>query len=646
VGHADGLPWPTENAVLFRQRSSEIPHADSLRALVWVYVAALGPNCSLRSSSCLDIAGEPWEAASSQCPVEYADHRMLVYADVEMTNLYRAIGDPFHAEEAIERAVANARHPDDRLYARFEQGTVQLVAGHYAFARESFERVLADGDPRSAQHAQLMSAAHANLAFIDRKQGRLAEALWRMEAHRDELDDLTFRTTRGPILADLGRLDQAREDLRLAEAAGPQDELAWRVPYEAALVETRAGRVEAALAACKRSIAKVTELAARSGTYGPEVIAQHRQPHFHAIGLYAAQRQWEKVLEIVATLDAHALLDSREAPADLPPSTEAPMVLPAPARGELGDASTVVEAWRGRRLVIVVPGGARVWRLVLRDGVLEGSELGAVEQLEELARVLSDRPADAAAGRALGEALLADLPADRPIDLLAVGPLTGAALASLRLGDHLAISHLRIARVPGVLPRIARPAAPAAAPTAAPPRAVVLGDPRGDLPASAAETARLAVRLGAEAHIRAEATRAAFATASGANLLHVSAHTRLDPDGMALVLADGPLGPADIARLAPAPRCVVLASCSSAGIDEGNASLVHAFLDAGAEHVVATRWAIRDTDAARLIAAFYEAGGDRDPIRGLAAAQQRLAGALHAHTWASFEVFAARPAVR
>ncbi|HWU91525.1 MAG TPA: CHAT domain-containing protein, partial [Kofleriaceae bacterium] len=74
--------------------------------------------------------------------------------------------------------------------------------------------------------------------------------------------------------------------------------------------------------------------------------------------------------------------------------------------------------------------------------------------------------------------------------------------------------------------------------------------------------------------------------------------------------------------------------------------LANAFLDAGAEHVVATRWTIEDRDAAPLVAAFYEAGGDRDPVRGLAAAQRRLAGRVPAQTWAAFEVIAGRPAMR
>jgi hypothetical protein len=293
-----------------------------------------------------------------------------------------------------------------------------------------------------------------------------------------------------------------------------------------------------------------------------------------------------------------------------------------------------------------------VWRLVLWDGALEGADRGDAARLEGLARGLADRPDDAAAGRSLGEALLGGLPPGPEIGLLVLGPFAAASLASLRLGDEPAAAALPIARVPGVLPR-ARAAGEAAAgsPGAAGPEpapAVVLGDPEGDLPASAGESLRIAGQLRVTARLGRQATRAALEAARGVELLHVSARAGLGAVGSSLRLADGPVSPADVARLAPAPRRVVLASCAgSAGIDDlGDGSLAHAFLDAGSEYVVATKWTVDDDGAARLIAAFYEAGGARDPIRGLAAAQLRLAGQLRAHTWASFEVFAGRPAMR
>ena len=110
-----------------------------------------------------------------------------------------------------------------------------------------------------------------------------------------------------------------------------------------------------------------------------------------------------------------------------------------------------------------------------------------------------------------------------------------------------------------------------------------------------------------------------------------------------LKLADGTVSLDDIAKLSPAPRVVVLASCgASAGRDDaGNGSLTMAFLGAGTEIVVGTRWSIDDAEAAELIQAFYAAGGDRDPVRALAEAQ--LGSKLRPTTWAAFEAFVARP---
>ena len=578
------------------------------------------------------------------------DDRMQVFVDISAASILRAMGDFRGAEQTIARALDQARHPGDRALAHFMQGLVQLETGLVAPARSTLEAFLAEERRAPAPRAQYLSAALLNLAFIDRKAHTAAkrvEALGRVEeAHRLGADEMTFRLNRGVILADLGRLAEATADLRAAEAAGPSGEWSWWVPYQAALVATKAGDAPGAIAACKRSIAKVTELATRSGTYGPTLIASLRQPHVHLIGLLAEREAWRDVLEVVTTLDAHALLDSREAPADILPSSASPVVLPAPARRPLGDARAVVDAWRGRRLVIVVPGGDRVWRLVLeRDGVLDGRDLGEAAPLEKRARALEVSPDDAEAGRILGEAILGGVAPDGSIDLLVMGQLARAPLAALRIGGGLAISDYRLARVPGVLPWQTGAGAPRAP---APARAVVIGDPTADLPESAGEARRIAARLEVAPYLGAAATRAAFAAASGAALLHVSGHTKQGLDGAALLLADGRVTPDDIARLAPGPRRVVLASCAAgAGRDEaGTGSLANAFLDAGADHVVATRWTIEDRDAAPLVAAFYETGGARDPVGGLAAAQLRLAGRIQAQTWAAFEVIASRPTMR
>lgn len=105
-------------------------------------------------------------------------------------------------------------------------------------------------------------------------------------------------------------------------------------------------------------------------------------------------------------------------------------------------------------------------------------------------------------------------------------------------------------------------------------------------------------------------------------ILHLAAHARADdafPERSAVFLTpgssqeDGWLQPREIAALDLRGRLVVLSACESAdGLllsGEGPLSLARAFFAGGARAVVATRWPLRDDDAAHLMGAFYEALG-------------------------------------
>ncbi len=76
---------------------------------------------------------------------------------------------------------------------------------------------------------------------------------------------------------------------------------------------------------------------------------------------------------------------------------------------------------------------------------------------------------------------------------------------------------------------------------------------------------------------------------------------------------DGWLQPREIAALDLRGRLVVLSACESAGgsvlSGEGPLSLARAFFAGGAGAVVATRWPLRDDDAALIMGRFYEALG-------------------------------------
>jgi CHAT domain-containing protein len=103
-------------------------------------------------------------------------------------------------------------------------------------------------------------------------------------------------------------------------------------------------------------------------------------------------------------------------------------------------------------------------------------------------------------------------------------------------------------------------------------------------------------------------------------VLHLAAHARADeafPDRSAVFLApgsaaeDGWLQPQEIAALDFGGRLVVLSACDSATgfllSGEGPLSLARAFFAGGASGVIATRWPLRDDDAAFVMERFYRA---------------------------------------
>ena len=110
------------------------------------------------------------------------------------------------------------------------------------------------------------------------------------------------------------------------------------------------------------------------------------------------------------------------------------------------------------------------------------------------------------------------------------------------------------------------------------------------------------------------------AAAAGARIAHLAAHARADaafPDRSAVFLApgseteDGWLQPREIAGLDLRGALVVLSACESANgaliSGEGPLSLARAFFAGGAGAVVATRWPLRDDDAALVMERFYRA---------------------------------------
>lgn len=152
-----------------------------------------------------------------------------------------------------------------------------------------------------------------------------------------------------------------------------------------------------------------------------------------------------------------------------------------------------------------------------------------------------------------------------------------------------------------------------------PRRALVLADPRLDLPEARREGAEVAQRLrergwSVELRTGADVRRADVERGLGeVSLLHYAGHGRDQAEGRwdgALLLADGELEVADIVAAEGVPRWVVLSGCQTAMIGRGDLSLAQAFVLAGAEAVVATSSVVEDRRAREFSSALYAASAE------------------------------------
>jgi CHAT domain-containing protein len=136
-------------------------------------------------------------------------------------------------------------------------------------------------------------------------------------------------------------------------------------------------------------------------------------------------------------------------------------------------------------------------------------------------------------------------------------------------------------------------------------------------------------------------------------ILHLAAHARADaafPDRSAVFLSaghageDGLLQPNEIAALDLRGRLVVLSACDSAEgallPGEGPLSLARAFFAAGARAVVATRWPLRDDDAAFMIERFYKGLAEGRTVAAALQVARRdaIEARLPAAAWAGLAV--------
>ena len=184
--------------------------------------------------------------------------------------------------------------------------------------------------------------------------------------------------------------------------------------------------------------------------------------------------------------------------------------------------------------------------------------------------------------------------------------------------------------------------------------ALVIADPRGNLPGARAEAEFLAGRL--ERHWKGEVVALTGARATGADVraalagaafAHYAGHGVFEGsggwDGGLLLAGNGRLTIADVLALARSPRQVVLSGCETGRLEGGEGlGLAHAFLAVGTETVIASVREVPDALSLRLVELLYEeltAEGFPEPARALQRAQIALLRSDADSDWATWRVF-------
>jgi tetratricopeptide (TPR) repeat protein len=575
------------------------------------------------------------------------DRRAAGYGEVGRADAFRMLGDNAAANGALAAAFELLDRPCDRAWAHLRKGLVYVAEPILSLADDSFTRAMADAG--SCERGAVIDSAHLNMAWTAVMDHRADDAERHLRAVPDPGEEADY--LRGLIAFERGDLAAADELLAKAERALlPDGEWPWEIADLRAQVAEAQGDDVRAEAAYLRALAAIATLRERTPDSTAHVVAVHRSPYEGLLALRARHGRWRDALAVVVELDAGGALPVTSAPArlwrgDVVVAGRAPRppraALPS---GALASTDDVIEAWRGRDLSIVVAtrsglgrtGRDRVWRLRVVDGDVTGVDVGDAKLAVALADRLEHDHADGEAAESLGAMFAPD--GEGELHVLPVGQLARIPLAALRRRGELVVASRPILRVLGVLPKPRRNLTWTSA-------AVVLGDPRHNLPSALAEAIWVAGEQRATLYAGAQATLDKLASGANADLLHVAAHTDERQREPVLFLADAELTPDLLRERGIAPRLAVLSSCGSAAArDEGGwGSLAAALLAGGTEVVIATERTIGDDATLDLVRRFYAAGGRRSPVAALAAAQVELARSATTSDWAYFTALAGPP---
>ncbi len=484
-----------------------------------------------------------------------------------------------------------------------------------------------------------------------------------------------------------GSLDEARAALDTADASEPLPDLVWCVAYERGLVELARGDTGRAEDALLRAVGHIQHMRQSMGLDALKrgFFSNRRAPFEALFALRQRQGRERDAAALAESVLGRSFLDAfaRTGVAGVSKAAKVPDAPDANLAAAGADAVHAAEArWRqvvardtdwqrlapdltasaivhsqgpaallaalgGRRVLVYFEAEGAAYWIVYGGASVHVRKLAAPSEAvraaaEAFTLHLDDAPAAAALSRALA---LGDVlpPAGEAVYVVPDGPLMGVPLAALPSGEsqppliatHTLVLAPSVTALAALLSESARvgPDNPGHAP-------LVLGDPGGDLPAARAEAVELAARLGIKPLLGADARFSALLQAKDAPLIHIAAHAGLDASGPWLSLADTRAGVGDIVRAGLHPRLVVLASCASGATLEEElwGSLAAAFLAGGAANVLATLRSVDDTQARRLVTAFYQDNLYDGPAAALAQVQRSLLATEPPSRWANFVV--------
>lgn len=668
-----------EVAALLRPAAVGAPRSLLLVRLQWILGAALarldqpaearhhltlalqetalpGDAAPLRARAALELAGVEWKAGQLAAAHEYqrlaatlaaatGDGALTAFARLGLVDILRVEGDTASAELELEQLARSAAAQPDRAVFLLKLGIAYNDLGIEGLSRGVLTEALKLERGSRAPRAAVLAPILLNLSWVERNSGHAAEALEHVAAAEQlGADAMDVHLNRGLALRDAGRLDEAALELDRAAAAHPTGDWIWWLRYNQGDVDVRRHQLGGAEGHFRAAIAAIEAQRAASARTAPVMSARQRTAYTALIGVLARQQRWRDALEIVQRLDDGELLQllGSASSASRPAGTEPPADPAAPRLAAQATALSLDEllgAWIDRRLILLVPGGDRMWRMELQDGEVFGRDVGDGPALERAAAELERNGSALEAAQLLGAAVADELRgAPRSIEILSVGPIGRAPLSLLRDRDGLLRDRFAMSRALRLTPR---PASSIAAPRPA----VVLGDPSSDLAQARAEAESVAVLLGVAPRLGDDATSRALDDTRAASVLHIAAHTVVVEHRPALRLADRAVLLDELRALRPAPRLVVLGTCGSASARDETSwgSLASAFLDAGASAVLATTRSVPDEDGRLVVEEFYRQGGLTDPARALAAAQRALDGRIPASRLAAFVILRAPP---